>query len=534
MTVTRKMMLLLGAAVLGVLILAVTGLYQMQRIYEVTNYTNINTVPSILVIDEAAAPAAVLRTQVWQHMSQTEQARMAEIEQRIANNRQKVADALKKYEGLISDEKDRALLAADQKALADYDVLREKVMALSRANRNTEARDMLMDNQAILGRIGEAFEEHREYNAELGKRAADEAARTQSSATLLALIISGLTLLSVVTIGVIITRSLLKQLGGEPDYAAAMVGRIADGDLTQSIQVKPGDTTSLLYNVKHMSERLAAIISEVRATADSLSSSSEEVSATAQSLSQSSSEQAASVEETSASMEQMSSSVTQNSENAKLTDSMAAKASQEAQEGGAAVRSTVDAMKSIADKIGIVDDIAYQTNLLALNAAIEAARAGEHGKGFAVVAAEVRKLAERSQVAAQEIGELAGSSVELAANAGQVLDQMVPAIGQTADLVKEITAASKEQRSGLDQISVAIGQLSQTTQTNAAASEELSATAEEMSAQAAQLQQVMTFFRLARDAGQAAFDGTAAAAPGIARRAPQAAGPVNEAAFSPF
>lgn len=138
-------------------------------------------------------------------------------------------------------------------------------------------------------------------------------------------------------------------------------------------------------------------------------------------------------------------------------------------------------------------------------------------------------------MAAQEIGELAGSSVELAANAGQVLDQMVPAIGQTADLVKEITAASKEQRSGLDQISVAIGQLSQTTQTNAAASEELSATAEEMSAQAAQLQQVMTFFRLARDAGQAAFDGTGAAAPGAARRAPQAlAGPVNEAAFSPF
>ncbi|MCE1186068.1 MAG: methyl-accepting chemotaxis protein [Rhodocyclales bacterium] len=496
MTVTRKMMLLLGAAVLGVLILAVTGLYQMQRIYEVTNYTNVNTVPSVLVIDEAAAPAAVLRTQVWQHMSQTEQARMAEIEQRITNNRQKVADALKKYEGLISDEKDRALLAADQKALADYDVLREKAIALSRANRNTEARDLLLDNQAVLGRIGEAFDDHRQYNADLGKRAADDAARTQSSATLMALAISGLTLLSVVTIGVIITRSLLKQLGGEPDYAAAMVGRIADGDLTQSIQVKPGDTTSLLYNVKHMSERLAAIISEVRATADSLSSSSEEVSATAQSLSQSSSEQAASVEETSASMEQMSSSVTQNSENAKLTDSMAAKASQEAQEGGAAVRSTVDAMKSIADKIGIVDDIAYQTNLLALNAAIEAARAGEHGKGFAVVAAEVRKLAERSQVAAQEISETAKSSVALAERAGNLFEVIIPSITKTSDLVQEISSASEEQTSGVGQINAAMAQLSMATQQNASASEELAATAEEMSAQAELLTKNMGFFQV--------------------------------------
>jgi methyl-accepting chemotaxis protein len=192
----------------------------------------------------------------------------------------------------------------------------------------------------------------------------------------------------------------------------------------------------------------------------------------------------------------MTSSIAQNTENAKVTDGMASKAAKDAVEGGKSVTSTVAAMKQIAKKISIIDDIAYQTNLLALNAAIEAARAGEHGKGFAVVAAEVRKLAERSQVAAQEIGEVASSSVELAEKAGALLAEIVPSIRKTSDLVQEIAAASTEQSSGVVQINSAMSQLSQTTQQNASASEELAATAEEMSSQAEQLQQTMAFFRL--------------------------------------
>ena len=299
-----------------------------------------------------------------------------------------------------------------------------------------------------------------------------------------------------IAFGVFLIRSILRQLGGDPAYVSEVVSEVAQGNLAVRIDLNGGDTTSVLASINTMTAKLAHIISEVNTAAAALNSAAGQVSQTSQSLSQSSSEQAASVEETTASVEQMSASITQNTENAKVTDNMASKAAKEAEQGGGAVTRTVEAMKQIAGKIGIIDDIAYQTNLLALNAAIEAARAGEHGKGFAVVAAEVRKLAERSQVAAQEIGELAGSSVGMAETAGKLLDEMVPAIKKTSDLVQEIAAASQEQSSGVGQINGAMAQLSKATQQNASASEELAATAEEMGGQAEQLSELMTFFKL--------------------------------------
>ncbi|WP_410499384.1 methyl-accepting chemotaxis protein [Chitinibacter sp. S2-10] len=291
-------------------------------------------------------------------------------------------------------------------------------------------------------------------------------------------------------------RSIFGRLGGEPFYASSVIQQVASGDLTVSVNLQPGDNSSLLYHTEQMVGKLTSVMSDVATTANSLTAAAEEISTSAQSLSQNASEQAASVEETSAAIEQISSTVSQNSENARVTDSMASKSSSDAGEGGEAVKQTVAAMRQIAKQIGIVDDIAYQTNLLALNAAIEAARAGEHGKGFAVVAAEVRKLAERSQVAAQEISEVASSSVQLAERAGTLLDQMVPSIRKTADLVQEISAASREQTNGLDQINSAVGQLATSTQMNAASSEELSSTSEEMSAQAVRLQEMISYFRL--------------------------------------
>jgi methyl-accepting chemotaxis protein len=312
-----------------------------------------------------------------------------------------------------------------------------------------------------------------------------------------------------VTVSVLLSVSLaflmIRQIIGQLGFAVGVANRLSDGDMTVQVQAGGKDEIGqLLGAMKDMVGKLSNIIEEIRNSAESIATASDEVSATAQSLSQSTSEQSASVEETSASLEEMNASIGQNADNARATDEIATRSAREAESGGKAVSETVQAMRKIAEKISIIEAIAYQTNLLALNAAIEAARAGEHGRGFAVVASEVRKLAERSQVAAEEIGELASSSVSVAETAGKLLNETVPGIRRTADLVQEITAASREQTSGVQQISLAMEQLEKVTQQNASASEELAATAEEMNAQAASLQNMMAFFRVERSQAPAA------------------------------
>jgi methyl-accepting chemotaxis protein len=294
-------------------------------------------------------------------------------------------------------------------------------------------------------------------------------------------------------VGVVVARSVTRELGGEPAYAKQIVARVAEGDLTVEV-LTDGRNDSMLHAIKSMLDRLSVIVRELRSSEEALAAASARLSATAQGLSQSSAAQAARVGEATAAVEQMSQSIGRNAEHAGMTDEIAARAAGEAVQGGAAVRKTVQAMQEIARKISVVDDIAYQTNLLALNAAIEAARAGEHGKGFSVVAAEVRKLAERSQEAAQEIGALAGSSVGLAERAGAMLDDMLPSIEKTSLLVQDIAGASKEQATGVGQIGAAMSQLSDATRQSTVAHRQMASTAETMDEQARQLKQLTGFF----------------------------------------
>lgn len=270
---------------------------------------------------------------------------------------------------------------------------------------------------------------------------------------------------------------------------------IAGGNLMIEVKER-SDKDGLMRALKSMVEKLTEVVNDVKGAADNVASGSSQTSTTSQTMSQGATEQAASAEEVSSSMEEMVSNIKQNADNAQQTEKIALKSAQDAKEGGKAVAETVGAMKEIASKISIIEEIARQTNLLALNAAIEAARAGEHGKGFAVVATEVRKLAERSQMAAGEISKLSASSVEVAEKAGEMLARIVPDIQKTAELVQEISAASNEQNTGAEQINKAIQQLDQVIQENAAATEQMASTSEELSSQAGQLQETISFFRI--------------------------------------
>jgi methyl-accepting chemotaxis protein len=537
------------AAVIAVaMALGIFAYSQVGRINASANDVARNSLPSVSVMGKIHSNTNGIMRLILQHAVSNDKQEMASIDAQIAANRTDNGQLMARYEKeLFSNDEDRRLFAALTDARKAFWAVGDEVLRTSRlgtAASNKKALDLAITQLAPLhAKFLEAADKEVQFNQDLADQATKQMDASVSGARLG--VLSGIAVALVVAIFVafFVVRSITRPLAS----AVGLVNQVAQGDLAHTVEVTSTDElgrmleamNGMVGNLKgaaqvavgisegnltvqskalsekdvlgqaltKMLENLRRTVSEVANASGNVSTGSEEMSSTAQQLSQGATEQAAAAEETTSAMEEMASSIQQNADNARQTDKIASKAAEDARSSGEAVVRTVGAMKQVAEKIGIIEEIARKTDLLALNAAVEAARAGEHGKGFAVVASEVRKLAERSQTAAAEISRLSIDGVQIAEGAGQLLTKLVPDIQKTAELVREIAAASAEQSTGAAQVNKAIQQLDQVIQRNSAASEEMASTAEELSSQAEVLQSSIAFFKTGEERRAAAQQG---------------------------
>jgi methyl-accepting chemotaxis protein len=474
--------------------LGVFSLAQMQKINEAMEGIATDALPTIVHLGRVSQDMNEFRRKELAHVLAGYQSEREKYERELADIAKKLEADLKDLYTLMIGVEEKAAMAAFHNAWGRYQAESGNVLSLSRAFEQGDARVLAMGKEL---RIFEEMAGHLADAVTLNESSADRS-RTDAAATnRTARFWVFSALVCCLAVGVALALGLAALVARPLARAVEIANAVAEGDLTVRVEVASNDEVGrLLAAMKAMAANLSRTIAEVRSAAGALAAAAGQVTATSQAVSQGAGEQAASVEETTSSLEEMNASIGQNAGNSQQTEQMATAGAKSAEESGRSVGETVAAMKEIAEKISIVEEIAYQTNLLALNAAIEAARAGDHGRGFAVVATEVRKLAERSQKAAGDIGTVASRSVKVAERSEQLLVELVPAIRKTAELVQAVAAASREQATGVAQINKAMGTVDQVTQRNASASEELASTAEEMNAHAESLQQLMGFFRL--------------------------------------
>jgi methyl-accepting chemotaxis protein len=527
-----------GVVILIAMALGLFAFTKVGTIQKSTNTLATDVVSKIYLVGEMRSIAQANMLLLYQHINTTDKAEKAEFERQMHANSDKSGTIIPEFQKLISTDRGRELFAELKGARESYNACREQVLVLSRLGTTEsakEAQEMVrVQCTPLSDRILRSQNDLNAQTKVVADGAVSESQTLVGSVRAGILIFLGAGVLLAMGIAVFIVRSITEPLG----RAVEVVHQVAKGELPNevdasshdelgqmlkalngmtenlkkaanvAVSISEGDLTVETMALsekdvlgtaqKRMLENLRRTVLKVAESAGSVASGSEQMSATAQQLSEGATEQASAAEECTSSMEEMGASVQQNADNAKQTDKIATKAAEDAMSSGEAVSQTVRAMKEIAQKISIIDEISRKTDLLALNAAVEAARAGEHGKGFAVVASEVRKLAERSQTAAAEISRLTSDGVQRADCAGQLLARLVPDIRKTAELVREIAAASAEQGTAATQVSKAMQQLDQVIQQNASASEEMSTGSDELSEQAEVLQGAISFFKVSR------------------------------------
>lgn len=557
-TIKAKLAAAFAAVLLITALLGVVGVMKMTTINAQSTEITQNWLPSIDSIHRLDTATSDLRVAQYRHVASTDAAEIAKVDDKITNILGHIKQVRGKYEKLISSDEERAIYNQFSSKYENYLRVSDMMLNLSRRNENEAAARAIMDNKPQFDDMAADLLKLVDLNTAGGAAASktgDEvyaAAQTMFIGLIIAALVLGIAAALWISrtvsvglrkVGVAIDAVAIGDLDQDVSItsndeikdlvdtvnrmtvnlrtSATLADTIARGDLTVDHQPM-SDKDKLGHALVSMTGRLRGVIGDATQAAQNVASGTQQLSSTADQMSQGATEQAAAAEEASASMEQMTANIKQTADNAAQTEKIARQSSKDAEASGVAVDKAVNAMRTIAEKIGIVQEIARQTDLLALNAAVEAARAGEHGKGFAVVASEVRKLAERSQTAAAEISAVSSDTVAAAAQAGDMLSKLVPDIRRTAELVTEISAACREQDIGASQINEAIQQLDTVTQQNAAASEQISSTSEELANQAEELQEGIAFFQIeeTRQPARAVPVAVAKAAPKSKARAP--------------